>query len=203
MSENKHTEIIEAEIVKEEHHSESKKESKTESKSSAKKALAPLLANVILFAFGLFLLIWADEVVNVVSYAIGGLFLLYAVYNYIAFSRAEKKNYTTLIAAIGMTIAGAFLIFRAGFIQEIISFIVGIILILSSMFRLQDALKLRKINKESAKWPLILSLVCLACGVLCILGKILIQNIFLQILGVMLIIFSIADIADIIIVHKK
>ncbi len=198
MSENKHTEIIEAEVVKE-HHSEKKNEPKT----SAKKALAPLIVDVILLAFGAFLLIWADKVVNVISYAIGGLFLLYAVYNYIAFGRGEKKDYARLIAAIGMTIAGGFLIFRAGFIQEIISFIVGIILILSSMFRLQDALKLRKNNKEAAKWPLILAAVCLVCGVLCILGKVLIPNIFLQILGVMLIIFSVADIADIIIVHKK
>ena len=198
MSENKRTEIIEAEVVKE-HHSENK----TVPKNGAKKALAPLIVDVILLAFGLFLLIWADKVVNVISYAIGGLFLLYALYNYIAFGRAEKKNYTTLIAAIGMTIAGGFLIFRASFIQEIISFIVGVILILSSMFRLQDTLKLRKENKDAAKWPIILAIICLVCGILCILGKVLIPNIFLQILGVMLIIFSIADIANIIIVHKR
>ena len=206
MSEHEQKEIVEAEVVKDTHLTTTKpSHSKKESDSNSKKFLAPIVLDAILLALGLFLLIWADQVVNAISYIIGGIFLLYALYNFIAFARAEKKtggDYTRLIAAIGMVIAGGFLIFKTGFIKEIISFIVGIFVILNSMFRLQDALKLRKTNKEAAKMPLIFACISLVCGVLCILGKLLIPDIFIQILGVMLIIFSFADIADLIFLRK-
>ena len=102
-----------------------------------------------------------------------------------------------------MVIAGIFLISQTGFIKEIISFVVGTFIIIASMIRLQDSFKLRKINKEAAKIPLVLSSISLICGVLCILGKILIPDIFLQILGVMLIIFSFSDISGLLTTHKK
>ena len=206
MAENEHKEIVEAEVVKDIHPATTKSsESNKNDKSNTKKFIAPILLDAILLALGLFLLIWADKVVNAISYAIGGIFLLYAIYNFVAFGRAQKKTageYLRLLVAIGMVIAGGFLIFRTNFIKEIISFVVGIFIILNSMFRLQDAFKLRKVNKEAAKLPLIFACVSLVCGVLCILGKLLIPDIFVQILGVMLIIFSFADIADLVVLRK-
>ena len=206
MSENEHKEIVEAEVVKDIHPATTKaSNSHEQAKATNNKFIAPILVDAILLALGIFLLIWADKVVNTISYIIGGIFLLYAIYNYVAFARAEKKSggdYTRLLVAISLTIAGGFLIFQTDFLKDIISFIVGIFVILNSMFRLQDAFKLRKINKEAAKMPLIFACVSLFCGVLCILGKILIPDIFLQILGVMLIIFSFADIADLIFLRK-
>ena len=177
MAENKNTDIIEGQIVNQ----------KATSNSSSKTFLAP------------------DKIVNGISMAIGGLFILYAAYNFIAFYRSDKKasDSTKLIAGIAMVIAGIFLITQTSFIKDIISFVVGIFIIFESMIRLQDSLKLRKLNKDAAKIPLISSCISLICGVLCIMGKILIPDIFLQILGVMLIIFSFADIFGLFTVHKK
>ncbi|MCR4753351.1 MAG: DUF308 domain-containing protein [Candidatus Saccharibacteria bacterium] len=192
MTENKNTDIIEGQVV-------------NETKNNSKAFFAPALIDIIMLALGITLLIWADKVVNGISMAIGGLFILYAAYNFIAYLRSEKKaaDTTKLIAGIAMVIAGIFLISQTGFIKEIISFIVGTFIIIASMIRLQDSFKLRKINKETAKIPLVLSSISLICGVLCILGKILIPDIFLQILGVMLIIFSFSDISGLLTTHKK
>ena len=193
MAENKNTEIIEGQFVNDNH------------KGESKKYIAPVLADIIMLILGITLLIWADKVVNGISMAIGGLFILYAVYNFIAFLRAEKRSSETtkLVAGLAMVIAGIFLITQTGFIKELISFVVGIFIIIASMFRLQDSFKLRKINKEAAKLPLISSAISLLCGVLCILGKLLIPDIFLQILGVMLIIFSFSDISGLLTIRKK
>jgi len=195
MSENKNTEIIEAEVVND--------NGKNEKNNKAFFALS--LIDIILLILGIALLIWADKVVNGISIAIGSLFVLYAVYNFIAYFRSEKKaaDITKLIAGIAMIIAGGFLIVQTNFIKEIISFIVGIFVIFESMIKLQDSLKLRKANKEAAKMPLILSVISLVCGVLCIFGKILIPDIFLQILGVMLIIFSFSDICGLLTIRKN
>lgn len=195
MAENKNTDIIEGQIVNQ----------KATSNSNSKSFLAPALIDIIMLILGISLLIWADKIVNGISMAIGGLFVLYAAYNFIAFYRSDKKasDSTKLIAGIAMVIAGIFLITQTSFIKDIISFVVGIFIIFESMIRLQDSLKLRKLNKDAAKIPLISSCISLVCGVLCIMGKILIPDIFLQILGVMLIIFSFADIFGLFTVHKK
>ena len=195
MSENNNTEVIEAEVVN----------NKSGNEKNNKAFLALSLIDIILLALGIALLIWADKVVNSISIAIGSLFILYAVYNFIAYFRSEKKatDTTKLIAGIAMIIAGGFLIVQTNFIKEIISFIVGIFIIFESMIKLQDSLKLCKTNKEVAKTPLVLSVISLACGILFIFGKILIPDIFLQILGVMLIVFSFADICGLLTIRKN
>lgn len=196
MSENTNTEIIEGQVVNDKEQG---------GKQNKKAFLALSIIDVILLVLGITLLIWADKVVNGISIAIGSLFVLYAAYNFIAYFRSEKKmaDITKLIAGIAMIIAGVFLITQTNFIKEIISFVVGIFIIFESMVKLQDSFKLNKINKEAAKMPLILSAISLTCGVLCIFGKILIPDIFLQILGVMLIIFSFADICGLLSIRKN
>lgn len=192
MAENTHTEIIEGQVV-------------NQAPKNSKKLLAPALVDVIMLILGVCLLIWTDKIVNGISMAIGGIFILYALYNFIAYSRTEKKvsEVAKLITGIAMVIAGIFLITQTNFIKELISFVVGIFIIIESMLRLQDALKIRAINKELAKWPLILSCISLVCGILCILGKLLIPDAFLQILGVMLIVFSFSDISGLLTSHKN
>ena len=195
MAENTNTDIIEGQVIN--------ADNKDEKNNKAFLALS--LIDVIMLVLGITLIIWADTVVNGISIVIGSIFILYATYNFIAYFRSDKKSadIAKLIAGIAMIIAGGFLIVQTNFIKEIISFIVGIFIIFESMVKLQDSLKLRKINKEAAKMPLILSAISLACGVLCIFGKILIPDIFLQILGVMLIIFSFVDICGLLTIRKN
>lgn len=195
MAENTNTDIIEGQVIN--------ADNKDEKNNKAFLALS--LIDVIMLVLGITLLIWADKVVNGISIVIGSIFILYATYNFIAYFRSDKKSadIAKLIAGIAMVIAGGFLIVQTNFIKEIISFIVGIFIIFESMVKLQDSLKLRKINKEAAKMPLILATVSLVCGVLCIFGKILIPDVFLQILGVMLIIFSFADISGLLSIRKN
>lgn len=195
MAENTNTDIIEGQVINANNNDE----------KNNKAFLALSLIDVIMLVLGITLLIWADKVVNGISIVIGSIFILYATYNFIAYFRSDKKSadIAKLIAGIAMVIAGGFLIVQTNFIKEIISFIVGIFIIFESMVKLQDSLKLRKINKEAAKMPLILATVSLVCGVLCIFGKILIPDVFLQILGVMLIIFSFADISGLLSIRKN
>lgn len=197
MAEN-NTEIIEAQVV--EHKNAGK-----QSKQNTKGLFVISLIDILMLMLGIALIMWADKVVNGISIAIGSLFILYATYNFIAFYRSEKKtsDFTKLIAGLAMVIAGIFLITQTDFIKEIISFVVGIFIIFESMVRLQDAFKLHQLNKEAAKLPLILSCISLTCGILCILGKIIISDIFLQILGIMLIIFSFTDIFGLLTIRKN
>jgi uncharacterized membrane protein HdeD (DUF308 family) len=155
----------------------------------------PIYMNVVLLALGIALVIWADKVTSLISIIIGATFLVLAAYNLIAYLRVENrdmKEMPKLISAIALGIAGGFLIIQNGLIKEVISIVVGIFLLVESIFRLQDALESKKTN-PNYKNPLILSIVGIVLGMLCIFGKIIIPDLMLQVFGIILIIFSIVD----------
>ena len=155
----------------------------------------PIYMNVILLALGIALVIWADKVTSLISIIIGATFLALAAYNLIAYLRVENrdaKEFPKLVTAIALGIAGGFLIIQNGLIKEVISIVVGIFLLVESIFRLQDALESKKSN-PNYKNPLILSVVGIALGMLCIFGKVIIPDLMLQVFGIILIIFSIVD----------
>ena len=155
----------------------------------------PVSINIILLALGICLVIWADKVTSLISVALGVLFLVYAVYNFIAWYRVENRNVADnakLITAIALTVAGGFLIIEKDFLKELISIILGIFLLIESIFRLQDALNSKKYN-PNYKNSLILAIIGVVCGALCVFGKIIIPDLMVQILGVLLIIFAVSD----------
>ena len=155
----------------------------------------PIYMNVVLLALGIALVIWADKVTSLISIIIGATFLVLAAYNLIAYLRVENrdmKEMPKLVSAIALGIAGGFLIIQNGLIKEVISIVVGIFLLIESIFRLQDALESKKSN-PNYKNPLILSIVGIVLGMLCIFGKIIIPDLMLQVFGIILIVFSIVD----------
>ena len=155
----------------------------------------PIYMNVVLLALGIALVIWADKVTSLISIIIGATFLVLAAYNLIAYLRVENrdmKEMPKLVSAIALGIAGGFLIIQNGLIKEVISIVVGIFLLIESIFRLQDALESKKSN-PNYKNPLILSIVGIVLGMLCVFGKIIIPDLMLQVFGIILIVFSIVD----------
>jgi len=155
----------------------------------------PISINVILLALGICLLIWADKVTSLISIAIGALFLVYAVYNFIAWYRVENRNMgdnAKLITAIALGVSGAFLIIEKDFLKELISIVLGVFLLIESIFRLQDALNSKKFN-PNYKNALILAIIGVVCGALCIFGKIIVPDLVVQVIGVLLIIFAVSD----------
>ena len=155
----------------------------------------PVSINVILLALGICLLIWADKVTSLISIAIGALFLVYAAYNFIAWYRVENRNMgdnAKLITAIALGVSGAFLIIEKDFLKELISIVLGIFLLVESIFRLQDALNSKKFN-PNYKNALILAIIGVVCGALCIFGKIIVPDLVVQVIGVLLIIFAGSD----------
>ena len=155
----------------------------------------PISINVVLLALGICLLIWADKVTSLISIAIGALFLVYAVYNFIAWYRVENRNMgdnAKLITAIALGVSGAFLIIEKDFLKELISIVLGIFLLIESIFRLQDALNSKKFN-PNYKNALILAIIGVVCGALCIFGKIIVPDLVVQVIGVLLIVFAVSD----------
>ena len=194
MSENEGKELIEAEIIKDNDGSKARK--KVANKRRFSDSFAPIIVDVILLILGVCLIIWADKVTNAISIAIGSLFILYALYNFIDYYRAkpEEKHIVNLITGLAMLIAGIFLCTNTGFIKEALSFVVGTFIVIISLIRLQDSLKLRK-SSSSYQLPLYMAIIGVLAGTLMIIGKIFITDIFMQVIGVFIVIFALSNMA--------
>ena len=106
----------------------------------------PIYMNVVLLALGIALVIWADKVTSLISIIIGATFLVLAAYNLIAYLRVENrdmKEMPKLVSAIALGIAGGFLIIQNGLIKEVISIVVGIFLLIESIFRLMELRRIK------------------------------------------------------------
>lgn len=170
-----------------------------------RKFAMPVSLNLILLALGICLVIWADKVTSLISIIIGATFLVCAIYNFIAWARIENRSLTDntkLFSAIALSIAGGFLIIQNGFIKEVISIIIGIFLLVESIFRMQDALASKKFNPNYQN-ALILSIVGVILGALCVFGKIIVPDLMMQVLGIILIIFAIVDMSGGVMVNKS
>lgn len=178
---------------------------KIEVKARAKKKTdlaVPLIADIIILIMGICMLAWPDKILSMISIVIGVIFVAYAAYNLIKYFRLEEKKNSDLpllISGIGVAIAGAFLIFQSSFIEAFFSILIGVVLTISSIMHLQDALSIKSDNKV----PLILSIIALVCGILCLFGKMMPIQIMVIFVGVILIIYSLADIVQSSMVYKK
>lgn len=191
----------EAEITKDATTQQGSNQSQTESKKINVKARArkksdlavPLIADLILLVMGICMLAWPDKILSTISIVIGVIFIVYAIYNIIKYIRVEEKSNSDLpllVTGIAVGIAGGFLIIQSNFIEAFFSILIGIILTISSIMRLQDAL----IYKNEDKVPLILAIVTLVCGILCLFGKMMPIQIMIIFIGVILVVYSLADI---------
>ncbi len=158
--------------------------------------MALAAADLIIIALGVCLIAWAGQFTSIISIIIGILFGLYGLYDILAYLRAKESNrdISRVIAGIALLAGGAFLILQNGFIKDFISVFVGICIIVESLSKLQDTMALKSAGFKDYKRPLIFSIIGIVCGVLCVVGKIIVPNLFLQILGVMMIIFSVSNI---------
>lgn len=160
-----------------------------------KQKISEIFISILLFIIGICLLIWAQKVINVASIMLGIILIMYGAVNVI--NTIQSNNYTAIniFGASVKIVLGVILICNPSLLSEVISFIVGIFILISSIMGLSYVLS----NKESNNFNLSLglSIAGILIGILCILGKFLIPSIILQFIGLMLIIYSILNIVSI------
>ena len=164
-----------------------------------------ILANLTLLVLGICMILWHGTIIDIISKVIGVIFIIYALYCFIAYIRIEEKRNSdlpTLISGIALTIVGIFFFTQSELISQFISFVVGAFITIISLLHLQDVLATKAVNRHF-KVSLILTLIGLLAGLACIFGKILIPDSFVIIMGVALTVFSVADIASFIALKFK
>lgn len=171
-----------------------------------KKKISNILFNLVVLVVGICLILWADKVTNVVSIALGCLICLYGIISIVSYFKVKDKVFNDtvhFVFGIFVLVLGFVLIFRVNFLKELISFIVGIYITLASIIKLYDYMVTKKKTEKKLTSSLVLSLVGLLVGILCIVGKFLLPDIILVFIGYMLVVYSLVDTANMIILGKN
>lgn len=158
------------------------------------KKISDIVLAVCLFVFGIFLVIWAERITKIVSILLGIVGILYAIMMFVNYFKKDEKtfgNTLNFIYGIFILVIGCILVFRVSFLKELISFIVGIYIVLSSTMKLHEILSLQKKDNVKLTNSIVIVLVLILLGVLCILGKFLIPDLIVRVIGVILVIYSV------------
>lgn len=155
---------------------------------------------------GVCLTVWADKVTTLVSILLGCLAVLYGIVAFINYFGNQEKimhDRMQFIFGIVVLVIGFVLIFKVDFLKELVSFIIGIYIVLSSVLRLKECLDVKKELNVKMTGALILSILGIVIGLMCIIGKFIISDMIVKYIGIMLIIYSIISFAELVMVKRK
>ncbi len=155
---------------------------------------------------GVCLTVWADKVTTLVSILLGCLAVIYGISAFISYFRNQDRimnDRMQFIFGIIVLVIGFTLIFKVDFLKGLISFVVGIYILLSSILRLQECLDIKKTLNVKMTSAIVLSILGILVGILCIAGKFLVPDMIVTYIGVMLIIYSVISFVELIIIKRK
>ena len=169
------------------------------------KKVSDIVLAICLLVFGVFLIIWAERITKIFSILLGIIGIMYAIMTFINYFKVKDKSFGNIlnfIYGIFILVIGCILVFRVDFLKELISFIVGIYIILSSTLKLYEVLITQKRDNVKLKSSVVITLILILLGILCICGKFLIPDLIVRFMGVILVIYSIMVIANTLILKR-
>lgn len=154
-----------------------------------------IIASIIFTIIGLCLIIFPDVSLNIMSYVIGGLFLIFGIYLF-------TINYNSLILTdmiffgVMMVLLGVILIVYPKLIAQLIPIVLGIWFITDSIVKIRISLSLKDCDDTPWVLTLILSIISMLCGVVFILHPLASSEVITTFIGALIMIYALSDIID-------
>ena len=171
-----------------------------------KEVLSEVLMSVCVLILGVCLAIWADKVTKLVSILLGIIAIIYGLSALISyFSNKEKvfNDNMEFIVGIVVLVIGGVLIFKVDFLKELVSFVIGIYILLASALRLFETIKLGKKLNTKLTTSIVLSIIGIVLGIMCISFKFIFPDMIITYIGILLIIYSVISIVNLLIIGRK
>ena len=171
-----------------------------------KRKISEIVLSVCILIIGICLTIWAEKVTTLVSILLGCLAILYGIMVVINYFRNKERLFRDtieLVYGIIVLVIGFVLVFKVDFLKELVSLIIGIYIVITSVLKLSENIKISKELNTKISSLIILPIIEIFIGLLCILGKFLLPDIIVKFIGIMLIIYSIITMIDVILLKRK
>ena len=165
-----------------------------------------LLSSIFLLLLGLLLFFKSSETLVGISYLVGGVLIALGIIAIINFLRNSTKDIfiqLNIVYGIVSIVSGIFLVTVPEFIGSIIPIVVGIAVIISSSFKVQQALVLKNLDNKYFLPSLVMAIVCLVCGVVILFNPFTSAVVVTQIIGLFMIIYALLDIVNSFILRKS
>ncbi len=176
-------------------------------KVEIKKVIWPsLISSIFLLLLGLLLFFKSGATLIGISYLVGGVLIALGVIAIINFLRNRSKDIfveLNIVYGIVSIVAGIFLVTVPEFIGSIIPIVVGIAVIISSSFKIQQALVLKNLGSKYFAPSIIMAISCLICGVVILFNPFTSAVVVTQIIGLFMIIYAVLDIINSFILKKS
>ena len=176
-------------------------------KVEIKKIILPsVISSMLLLILGLFLFFKSGATLIAISYFIGAILLAIGIIAIVRFIRNSNKdifNQLNIVYGVISIIAGLFLITIPEAIGSAIPIVVGIIVIISSSMKVQQALVLKNIGNKYFLPTLITAILCLVCGVIILFNPFKSAVVVTKIIGLFIAIYAILDLINTVILRKS
>ena len=176
-------------------------------KVEIKKIMMPsIISSSLLLILGLFLFFKSGATLMAISYFIGAILMaigIIAIIRFIKNSNRDIFNQLNIVYGVISIIAGIFLITMPEAIGSAIPIIVGIIIIISSSMKVQQALILKNLGSRYFVASLITALICLICGVIILFNPFKSAVIVTKIIGLFIAIYAVLDLINTVILRKS
>ena len=168
-----------------------------------KEKISEIASVLALFAVGVLLAIFADEILDWISVILGALAIAYSVITLLSYIKMKPKerHESTLLIIVLAAASGIVLISKSGFIREMISFVIGVYIIITSALQLSMILDFRRLTGTKTR-SIILPVVGIIIGALRISGDILIPDELTRLTCVFLAIYSVVYLIGIVMISK-
>ncbi len=154
-----------------------------------------ILVSIVFAIIGIFMIVKTDLAVKIISYILGGMFIVIGIVKSIDYFLSKGKydfyNYD-LVYGIIAVIIGLVTIFYSGLIGSMFRIMIAIWIIYSGLVRLSLSLKLRTAQINMWTVSLILSIIMIIGGI-----YILFQNgALILTLGIIMLVYSVMDLIE-------
>ncbi len=155
-----------------------------------------IVESIIFIALGIIFILKPDDIMAIIAYIIGGMFIaigLIKVLNYIQ-SKGKNDLYNyELIYGIMSAVIGIVVIVYRGSISYLFGIITGMWIIYSGVVRFSSALKLKKLNNNLWIYTMIIAIIMFIGGLYVVLTS---GTILLTVIGAIMITYAILDIIE-------
>ena len=155
-----------------------------------------LISSVCLSILGLLLIFEPTAVIVSISYIIGAVLIAMGVLGAMRYFYAEIKSIIDIVYGVVTVILGIVVILYPNAIAKIIPYIMGILIIVSSVTKIQYAITLKKYNNEMWKSSLIISLITLIFGLFLVFNPFAAAEFVLKLVGWIILIYGILDLVS-------
>lgn len=163
-----------------------------------------LLSAILFLILGIILISNPGGVVKFITYIIGGIIMILGIAKLISYYKNKSNtmipnNANNLTFGILLMVVGIIIMFCSSAIEFIIRLIMGGWLLYNGIMKLILAFKLKETNLNTWYIPLIAAILMIACG----LYIVIISNVIFSAVGIALVIYSVCEIIQYIVVPKS